>query len=499
MINANTEFLNELEKICQNRKNEILNAKDQIDISGTTYFVSNNGDDNNDGKTPETAWKTLEKVSTADLKQGDGVLFKRSDLFRGFVTTKSGVTYAAYGDGEKPKFYGHTKNLSDEALWEIYDKEHNIWKLKERILDCGTLVFKGGEKHSRKLIPTYKNGGFICRNDETKPFDIIRDMTNNLDIVWFYDERLIENLIKGESFPVPVVDEQSFGELYLRCDDGNPAHVFDDIEAVVRGAIFKVGNNENVTIDNLCLKYACFGVSGAGHVKSLHVSNCEIGWIGGNILNYFGNDPNYPQGRRGSVTRYGNAIEIYGGCEDYIVTNNYIYQVYDAGITHQMTTCGNTYKMDNIRYLDNLIEYCVYPIEYFLEKTDGDTQSKITNCEMANNILRFTGFGWGQQRHNTHTPAHIKGWSYENTAENYTIHHNIFDRSAFRMLHLVAKKSESCPQMYENTYIQKLGGTLGQYGANEICEPPVLSFCENAKQDIEKIFNDKNAKVYYIN
>jgi hypothetical protein len=66
------------------------------------------------------------------------------------------------------------------------------------------------------------------------------------------------------------------------------------------------------------------------------------------------------------------------------------------------------------------------------------------------------------------------------------------------MLHLVAKKHESCPKMYENTYIQKLGGTLGQYGANEVCEPPVLSFCENAKQDIVTVFDDKNAKVYYI-
>jgi hypothetical protein len=498
MIKANTEFLNQLEEICQNRKNEILNTKDEITISGTTYYVSNNGDDASDGKTQKTAWKTLEKVSTANLKQGDGVLFKRGDLFRVFVMTKSGVTYGAYGEGEKPKFYGHTKNLGDESLWELYDKEHNIWKLKERILDCGTLVFNGGENHSRRLIPSYRDGKFVCRDDETKPFDIIRDMTNDLDIVWFYQDRLVENSTKGESFPVPVIDEQSFGELYLRCDKGNPAEVFSDIEAVVRGAIFKINSNHNVTIDNLCLKYACFGVSGGDNVKSLHVSNCEIGWISGNILNYFGTDPNYPQGTRGSVTRYGNAIEIYGACEDYIVSNNYIYQVYDAGITHQMTTCGKTYNMNNIRYLNNLIEYCVYSIEYFLEKTDGDTQSKISNCEMANNILRFSGYGWGQQRHNTYTPAHVKGWNYENSAENYTIHNNIFDRSAYRMLHLVAKLPESLPQMWENTYIQKLGHTLGQYGANQTAELPVLSFVENSTNYVTDIFGDKNAKVYYI-
>ena len=498
MTKANTEILNQLEELCEKRKTEILTAKDEITVSGTTYYVSNGGDDANDGKTPETAWKTLEKVSIADLKAGDGVFFRRGDLFRGFVMAKSGVTYAAYGEGEKPKFYGNSKNLADKNLWELYDESHNIWKLKEPILDCGTLVFNGGEKHSRKLIPSYKNGQFVCRDDESRIFEMAKEMTENLDIVCFYDERLSTVEYKNESFPVPIIDGESFGELYLRCEKGNPAEVFESIEAVVKVALFKVGSNRNVTIDNLCLKYACFGVSAGGYVKSLHVSNCEIGWIGGNIQHYFGTDPNYPQGKRGTVTRFGNGIEIYGGCEDYLVSNCYIYQVYDAGATHQITTRGETFRLDNIRYLDNLIEYCVYAIEYFLEKTEGDTKSKITNCEMANNILRFSGYGWGQQRHNTHTPAHIKGWSYENTAENFTIHNNIFDRAAYRMLHLVSKEKESCPKMQNNTYIQKLGHTLGQYGANEVAEPPVLSFCENAEQDIKAVFGDKNAKIYYI-
>ena len=28
--------------------------------------------------------------------------------------------------------------------------------------------------------------------------------------------------------------------------------------------------------------------------------------------------------------RYGNGIEVYGGCTDFLIDNNYIYQVYDA-------------------------------------------------------------------------------------------------------------------------------------------------------------------------
>ena len=499
MIQATKEFLAQLEEVSQKRKSEILNAEDRMEIRGNVYYVSNDGNDENDGKTPEMAWKTLNKVNEAELSAGDGVRFRRGDVFRGTVKTKSGVTYCAYGVGEKPKLYGGDHSLADPALWILHDAEHHIWKLNELILDCGTLVFNGGEAHCRKLIPSYLGGKFVCRDDESKLFDMATEMTQDLDMVCFYEARLTDKPTKGEDFPIPVIDRDSYGDLYLRCDKGNPAEVFGEIEAVVRRSGFAIGCNDHVTIDNICVKYiGVHGISGGGHVVGLHVSNCEFGWIGGTIQHYYGTDPNYPQGRRGTVTRFGNAVEIYGGCEDYIVENCYIYQVYDAGITHQVTTGGKTYTMTNIRYRNNLIEYCVYSIEYFLEKTKGDVESYIDDCEISHNILRFSGYGWGQQRHNTHTPAHIKGWSYENTASNYSVHDNIFDRAAYRMVHLVAKKQESCPDMYRNTYVQDMGMMLGQYGANEVAEPEILPFDEKIDETVAKVLGDRDAQIYGI-
>ena len=202
--------------------------------------------------------------------------------------------------------------------------------------------------------------------------------------------------------------------------------------------------------------------------------------------------------RRGTVTRYGNGIEIYGGCDNYEVSNCYIYQAYDAGITHQVTTQGKKRVMSNVLYKNNLVEQCVYSIEYFLEMNNGDTESYMDGIEMCGNILRFSGYGWGQQRHNTDTPAHIKGWSYTNVARNYSVHNNIFDRAAYRMLHLVAKKQESCPKMHDNVYIQHVGGMLGQYGGNELAEPPILYFDGNVEENVEQVFKDKNAKIYSI-
>ena len=497
---ATNEIIKSFDELADRRREEIRSSPDALSFTGIAYYVSNDGNDENDGLTPIKPWKTLEKVSSAPLNYGDAVLFKRGDLFRGKIMTKSGVSYGAYGSGEKPRLYGFDYDLADEDLWEIYDAESCIWKMKKPILDPGTLVFDHGKRHSYKHIPSYVNGKFVCRDDEAKDFVIVDELKGDLDIYWHFDGILTTKPSKGQDFPIPDTGEHCLGELYLRCKAGNPGKTFSSIEAPVRRPMFVVGSNENVTIDNLCIKYVgLHGLAAGGKsVKGLTVTNCEIGWIGGTIQHYLGTDPNYPEGGRGTVTRFGNGIEIYGGCEDYRVESCYVYQCYDAGITHQITTFGNTTMMNNVIYKNNLVEYCVYGIEYFLEMNNGDKESLMNNVQMYQNLIRHSGYGWGQQRHNKHTPAAIKGWSYTNRASNFSVHDNVFDRSAYRMLHLVAEKDEYCPKLYNNTYVQHLGGMIGQWGGNEDGEPPIEMFDENAEEKIENVFRDNGARVYTI-
>lgn len=492
------DFLRDLDRLWDQRRQAIRSAPDRLQIAGTPYYVSAAGNDANDGLTPESPWRTLNKVSSAPLQPGDGVLFARGDLFRGTVKTRPGVTYGAYGDGPKPRLYGWDRNLADPALWQPYDRQHSIWVLTEKILDPGTLVFEDGVCCSRKLIPSYKNGQFLCRDDETRVFHVEQEMRQDLDLYWHFDEILTTAASKGEDFPIPEINEHSLGQLYLRCDRGNPGEVFVSIEALTRRPMFCVGSNDHVRIDNLCMKFIGHHAVSAGGkcVTGLHVTNCEIGWIGGTIQHYFGTDPNYPQGGRGTVTRFGNGVEIYGGCRDYEVSGCYIYQVYDAGITHQITTCGRKRILSDILYKDNLVENCVYSIEYFLDMTEGDRESSMERIDIRGNILRRCGYGWGQQRHNTDTPAHIKGWSYCNRARQFQIRDNIFDRSAYRMLHLVAQEDAYCPQMQGNTYIQDRGALLGQYGGNGQGEPALLPFDEQAEEHIRRVFGDNDPKVF---
>ncbi len=493
------DFMKEIDARSERLKAEILSAKDELKIKGNTYYVSNAGDDENDGKTPETAWRTLKRVSSAELRPGDGVLFCRGDLFRGFLETCSGVSYGAYGTGEKPKFYGWDHNLSDPALWELYDEEHHIWKLKEKILDCGTLVFNQGEAHSRKLIPSYIGGRFVCREEENRIFEMEREMTEDLDLFCSCTEIMTERPgFDGQTFPVPHFKDDNYGDLYLRCDKGNPGEVFPDIEALPRRHMIYVRQNDHVTVDNLCLKYiGTHAVSASGtHRVGLTVTNCEIGWIGGAIQNYVGNDPNFPEGGRGKVIRFGNGVEIYGGCEDYTVSNCYFYEIYDAAVTHQRETRGELTKMVKVRYTDNLIERTVYPIEYFLIKSGGDTDSFMADIEFSGNIIRETGYGWGQQRHNKDMAAAVKGQFFDNTARDFRICNNIFDRCAYRLLQLVADSEESCPTLDGNIYIQDRGMLLGQYG-NYKKDLTMPVFDDTAEEKIKTVFGDRNAIVCF--
>jgi aryl-phospho-beta-D-glucosidase BglC (GH1 family) len=56
----------------------------------TTFYVdASNGNDRNDGLSPETAWKTIAKMNGTVLRPGDPVLFKRGEVWREKLVIKN--------------------------------------------------------------------------------------------------------------------------------------------------------------------------------------------------------------------------------------------------------------------------------------------------------------------------------------------------------------------------------------------------------------------------
>lgn len=104
--------------------------------SGRNFYVSTAGSDTRDGRSPDTAWQSLEKVNAAELRPGDRVLFRRGDTWRGQLVPHSGsagaaITYTAYGSGAMPLLLGSVSRNRPED-WQ--DEGHGIWSTPRQSL-----------------------------------------------------------------------------------------------------------------------------------------------------------------------------------------------------------------------------------------------------------------------------------------------------------------------------------------------------------------------------
>ena len=432
------KVLSHIDRQAEKLKKSILTSQSGVPSLGTVYYASSStGSDDNDGLSPEHAVKSLEKVSSLPLKAGDAVLFRRGDVFRGCVRTHEGCTYSAYGKGAKPRLYGSPCNAAAEGTWTETDQK-GVWAYDMPLKnDVGTLVFDEGAKGcAMKVMKVRHEDGSTTHVETGEPFADYHDLHRDLDF-WH--------------------DYMGTGTVYLCSTEGNPSERFDDIELLVKTHIFYA--QSGVSIDNLCLKYCGGHGIGAGTVTSLDIAYCEMGWIGGSIQaeNLFG---------RNMPTRYGNAIEIYGGCGHYSVDHCYIYQVYDAGITHQYSSGGtNDIVMEDVTYSNNLVEDCVYAIEYFMGKpSDEQTERVMRRVHIHDNILLRAGSGWGSQRPDKETPALLKSWGHYNRASDFVVENNIFAESTHNLLNVAASKAEWLPRCNGNTYVQGLNAKGGELG-----------------------------------
>ena len=57
-------MLGVIDRRAEELKSKIMTAKSAWNGAGTTYYVSNSGNDASDGTTPAAAWRTLERVNT---------------------------------------------------------------------------------------------------------------------------------------------------------------------------------------------------------------------------------------------------------------------------------------------------------------------------------------------------------------------------------------------------------------------------------------------------
>ncbi len=472
----------ELDALEAKRIEEIRNTpnKDLTGFTGRKIYVSNAGDDKNDGLSEATPVKSAAKGS-ALAKSGDIVLFKRGDTWYEKFNAKSGVTYSAYDEGAKPLFNGSFENGADPEKWTLVHEDAatgaRIWKFyREDWKDIGTIVFNNGEGSAYKDMPDNLKGSKNYTVYKTKtPYDWKVELDRNFEFVHLADSSFDGSYISLRD---------STGPIYLRCDNGNPGKIFDSIEFVTYGAVITCGGNPNVTIDNLEFRNSSFGIS-SGTNKNLTVTNCEFRWIGGNIQTY--------EMRNGIATRYGNAIEVYGGIDGYLVDNCYFYEIYDAAVTHQVGAGAQDLVMDNITYSNNVMDKCQYSIEYFFSAGDTPTVSrKGKNVVFENNLMRRAGYGFGSTRRDLSSQRHIRSGSSRNEFTDYVIRNNVFDRSVYELAETQCNFAVNAPVYENNIYIQGVGNQIYTHSTGASAKMDI-----SAAANIRKALGDENAQVYF--
>ncbi len=388
------------------------------------------------------------------------VCFKRGDTWRGEqLVAIPNLTITAYGTGAKPVIMGSPENgggAANASKWT--DMGNNIWRYEgsQNWSDVGNIIFNDGESYAKKIIQLYvKNEGqsnyritdFTNAPAQTYTFDSWDDLKNDLD--FFHDKNF-----EGGS--------DATGYLYLY-SIGNPAERFESIEFAIDLKLVYIHHDDGVTVDNICFKYTgAHAVAADGTpeatLSDLTVQNCEFYWIGGSVQDRINASVIGTQAVTYDV-RYGNAIEVYGQVDGFVATNNYIYQVFDTGITVQktMSSSGGDYSQENIEFSNNVIEYCNYSIEYFLTQIPEGNNSSMVNFEISDNIMWNAGKGFCETRGiwDRGFSAHIKSQFTApcNRAENFVISNNVMIgvRDQFLQIRNSFGK-DSMPTLTNNTF-----------------------------------------------
>lgn len=496
----------EILSLAEERRTSIVNSPTMITKSdtfvqgetytGTAYYVSVNGDDSNDGKTPETAWASMEKVNSANLVYGDAVFFNRGDAWYEQLWGQAGVTYSAYGTGQKPIISGSVEeNAADPAKWELYfagDAGEKIWVYYRDLLNVTAIVFNDGESWANKVYPFWDGGQYVFNTGES--FTAANGLTEDLDFFSAIDLTKID--------PLERVSESGVsGPVYLRSDAGNPGDVYAKIEFSQDGTGISPleTNGKDMTVDNLHVEYfGMLGISSAGYQgwTNTIIQNSEIGWCGGGITYYdhvLSDEYAFPY-------TSGGAIQMSGVSNTAV--NNYIHHVANKTFVlaiHDRESVSFIYS--DIMIKGNLLEYNAASLHLadYMDEENPNEISGFKNINYTDNIVLYTGYGWvdlyNQRSDLTlegiHTSVIECGGFCKNENEGVYITDNIFYMAKYAILHCYMPE-ENQMVFSGNTYAQSENGWLA------LLRGRLLSVTENGEDYVKNDLMDATGKVVVI-
>lgn len=378
--------------------------------TGTAYYIANNGNDAAAGTSPETAWATIDRLNQAALQYGDAVFFHWGDIWRAAqVNTKPGVTYSAYGEGEKPRLYGSEENGGGKENWTLWHEGENgekIWVYAGELLDCGAIVMNGGEAMAEKVQPFWNGQTYqvysslwhtgqdeLAAEDQfAQPeFDPAVHLTEDMTFFAQADSDLPDTLPVYLLGWVDTGDREQYcltsrGPLYLRCDAGNPGELYGDIEFLSPYAPFD-GIQDDAVLDNLALCYTGRDLTSvAPECGGVTVQNCELGWGGGCTASY----------ALDGIDTYQAGVQRNGGIggassSHNTFRNNYVYESYQEGLGVEtlIEFSGEVFDVTDVVFEGNVFYHCGSSLLYCNWDEEENPDHQFRNITFCDNYVFF--------------------------------------------------------------------------------------------------------------
>jgi hypothetical protein len=273
--------------------------------SGTVHYVSNDGDDNNDGLTPQTAWETISKVNSESFSPGDAVLFRRGDIWREMLMISSSgnqenpITFSYYGNGEQPAIYGSA------AVTTWTHVSGSVWRGNEQVEDPSRGAPHDGQSKGSGGWP---GGSFFILNSE--------------EVVWGHQEKEV-----GTNFD-DLTQNYDWGwhdgHIYI-FSSVDPSTIWAAVEVTQRSSSIEMpGNNVQnwVVIDGIQMLFTQSKGFFSGYpemeghgltIKNSHVAYVGIkGGIAADCLKAWHSDSLYSNNDVHDCGRHGAGILITG-------------------------------------------------------------------------------------------------------------------------------------------------------------------------------------------
>jgi hypothetical protein len=321
-------------------------------ITGVTYYVSNAGNDDKSGTSPDDAWKTIDRVNRQAFSPGDGILFRRGDTWRETLhlnssgTTDQWIVYGAYGDGDKPRILG-----SEQAVgWT--QAAPDIWQSATAVENPYAGGYSNAEVFFEEIAGTTSWGR--KRNYDNSFVDMVREYDWSWNAGTLYVYASSDPATRYRTVEVPQRD----GIVQFPNIDGSTVLADDYVQYV--------------TLDNLDLRYSRRWGVWAGYneieAKGFRVVNCTVGDIGvkGGSSAYgiadwhsdslFQNNTIHDCGRRGislnTYTSYTPGLTV----RNVVIDRNLFYNGYHTTSVDISSLPGLGHTFAHITFSNNIVD-----------------------------------------------------------------------------------------------------------------------------------------------